>query len=45
LYNDVAQEGRDYEFSIDGTTLAAGVYTTRLRMNGEVKVMRLVLTK
>jgi hypothetical protein len=45
FYNGVAQEGQDYEFSVDGATLPAGMYTGRLRMDGKVEVLRLVLTK
>ncbi|HEX8330861.1 MAG TPA: T9SS type A sorting domain-containing protein [Hymenobacter sp.] len=45
FYNGVAQEGQDYEFTLDGATLPAGMYTGRLRMDGKVEVLRLVLTK
>jgi hypothetical protein len=45
FYNDVAQEGQDYEFAVEGASLAAGVYTGRLLLDGKVQTLRLVLTK
>ncbi|MFC7667588.1 T9SS type A sorting domain-containing protein [Hymenobacter humi] len=45
FYNGIAQEGQDYQFTLDGTSLAAGLYTGRLSIGGKVQTLRLVLTK
>ncbi|WP_092676922.1 T9SS type A sorting domain-containing protein [Hymenobacter arizonensis] len=45
FYNGTAVEGQDYEFALEGATLAAGVYTGRLLINGKVQTLRVVLTK
>ena len=45
IYNGVAQEGQDYQFALDGTSLAAGLYAGRLSIGGKVQTLRLVLTK
>ncbi|QDA58596.1 T9SS type A sorting domain-containing protein [Hymenobacter jejuensis] len=45
LYNGVAESGHDYEFTVDGATLAEGIYTCRLTTNGKVETKRLVLVK
>ncbi|WP_426059803.1 T9SS type A sorting domain-containing protein [Hymenobacter sp. B1770] len=45
FYSGTAVEGQDYEFTLEGATLAAGVYTGRLLVDGKMQTLRVVLTK
>ncbi|QJX47367.1 T9SS type A sorting domain-containing protein [Hymenobacter taeanensis] len=45
FYSGVAQSGQEYEFTLEGTSLAPGLYTGRLVLNGEVQTLRLMLNK
>ncbi|TGE07682.1 T9SS type A sorting domain-containing protein [Hymenobacter fodinae] len=45
LYSGVAQAGQEYEFTLEGAGLPAGLYTGRLLLDGQVHTLRLVLNK
>jgi len=45
LHDGPVQAGRDYNFTVDGTNLAKGVYLGRLTTNGAVETKRLLLLK
>ncbi len=45
IYDGVAEGGRTYEFTVEGASLAEGVYTCRLTTSGKVETKRLVLVK
>ncbi|QIL76606.1 PKD domain-containing protein [Hymenobacter sp. HDW8] len=45
IYDGVAEGGRTYEFTVEGASLAEGVYTCRLTTSGKIETKRLVLVK
>ncbi|WP_162910757.1 T9SS type A sorting domain-containing protein [Hymenobacter oligotrophus] len=45
LFEGTAEAGRTYEFTVQGASLAPGVYTCRLALNGKVEVKRLIVAK
>ncbi|MFD1874825.1 malectin domain-containing carbohydrate-binding protein [Hymenobacter bucti] len=45
LFDEVAEAGHDYERTLNGTSLPAGVYTCRLLLGGKAHTQRLVLVK
>jgi hypothetical protein len=45
FYSGVAQSGQEYEFTLEGSSLPAGLYTGRLLIDGQVQTLRLVLNK
>ncbi|MBC6608623.1 endo-1,4-beta-xylanase [Hymenobacter sp. BT188] len=44
-FNGRAEAGREYEISLDGSSLPEGVYTGRLLTNGKVETIRLMIAK
>jgi endo-1,4-beta-xylanase len=44
-FNGVAEGGREYELTLDGSSLPGGIYTGRLLTNGKVETIRLMLNK
>jgi hypothetical protein len=45
LYNEVAEEGHSYTFELDAKALAAGMYSCRLLIDGQVQTKKLVVVK
>ncbi|GAB2964185.1 hypothetical protein GCM10027048_36930 [Hymenobacter coalescens] len=45
LYDQVAEAGRQYELTLDGRPLPAGLYTCRLSQNGRTLTQRLTIVK
>lgn len=45
LYSGEVEKGRDYEFTLEGASLTAGIYTCRLTTDSKVETKRLVLAK
>lgn len=45
LYDARAEGGREYQLPLDGQALPAGIYTCRLRLNGQVQMQRLILVR
>ncbi|SNC68319.1 Por secretion system C-terminal sorting domain-containing protein [Hymenobacter gelipurpurascens] len=44
-YTGIAQSGQNYEYTVDGSTLPAGIYIGRLVLDGKMQNLRLVLSK
>lgn len=44
-YTGLAQGGQEYEFTVDGGALPAGMYIGRLVLDGKVQNLRMILTK
>ncbi|WP_133274298.1 endo-1,4-beta-xylanase [Hymenobacter radiodurans] len=44
-FNGRAEAGREYEISLDGTSLPEGIYTGRLITNGKVETLRMMVVK
>ncbi|WP_375436396.1 endo-1,4-beta-xylanase [uncultured Hymenobacter sp.] len=45
LFNQVAEAGKDYEMTLEGLSLEAGMYSCRLLTNGKMETKRLVVVK
>jgi endo-1,4-beta-xylanase len=44
-FSGIAEGGREYEITLDGSSLPGGIYTGRLLTNGKVETIRLMLNK
>jgi hypothetical protein len=45
LYSGMAERGQDYRFTVQGASLAAGLYIGSLQADGRVQTVRLVLSR
>lgn len=45
VYSGAVQAGKQYEFTVEGAALPAGLYTGRLLLNGKVQTVRMTLRR